>query len=50
MVVQSAKPFVAFITHAFEAKVSDVVPCPSDSERVLHAEARTGTVVRCFAA
>jgi PhnB protein len=49
VMVRSAKAFVALITHAFDAAVSNVVPLPADPERVLHAEARIGTGVLFFA-
>ena len=47
--VRRAKAFVAFVTHAFEAEVANVVPFPADPERVRHAEARIGAGVRFFA-
>jgi PhnB protein len=49
VMVQSAKAFVAFIERAFDAEVVDVVPLPSDPERVIHAEARIGSGVLFFA-
>jgi PhnB protein len=49
VMVQSAKGFVAFIERAFDAEVSNVVPLPSDPERVIHAEARIGSGVLFFA-
>lgn len=49
VMVHSAKAFVEFITSAFGAEVSNVVPLPADPERVIHAEARIGTGVLFFA-
>jgi PhnB protein len=42
VMVHNAKAFVAFIEIAFGAEVSNVVPLPTDPERVMHAEARIG--------
>lgn len=49
VMVESAKAFVAFIESAFDAKVSNVVPLPTDPERVMHAEARIGSGLLYFA-
>ncbi len=49
VMVHSAKAFVAFIKSAFDAEVSNVVPLPSDPERVIHGEAWIGTGVLFFA-
>jgi PhnB protein len=49
VMVQSAKAFVAFIENAFAAKVSNVIPLPTDPERMMHAEARIGSGVLYFA-
>jgi PhnB protein len=49
VMVHSAKAFVAFIERAFNAEVSNVVPLPTDPQRVMHAEARIGTGVLFFA-
>ncbi|MDP9842724.1 VOC family protein [Streptosporangium lutulentum] len=49
VMVDSANGFRAFIESAFDAEVSNVVPLPTDPERVIHAEARIGTGVLFFA-
>jgi PhnB protein len=49
VMVDSANAFGAFIERAFDAHVSNVVPLPTDPERVIHAEARIGTGVLFFA-
>ncbi len=49
LMVHSAKAFVEFIKRAFDAKVFNVVPLPTDPERVIHAEARIGSGVLFFA-
>lgn len=49
VMVHNAKAFVEFITRAFGAEVSHVVPLPADPARVIHAEARVGTGVFYFA-
>jgi PhnB protein len=38
-----------FLENAFGAEVSNVVPLPTDPERVIHAEARIGTGTLFFA-
>ena len=48
LMVESARPFVDFVTNVFDAEVSNVVPLPTDPERVVHAEARIGTGVLFF--
>ncbi|HTE64620.1 MAG TPA: VOC family protein [Solirubrobacteraceae bacterium] len=49
VMVDSANAFGEFIKSAFDAEVSNVVPLPTDPERVIHAEARIGTDVLFFA-
>jgi PhnB protein len=49
VMVDSANVFGEFIKSAFGAEVSNVVPLPTDPERVIHAEARIGTSVLFFA-
>jgi PhnB protein len=49
VMVESARPFVSFLENAFDAEVSNVVPLPTDPERVIHAEARIGTGALFFA-
>lgn len=49
VMVESARPFVDFLEDAFDAEVSNVVPLPTDPERVIHAEARIGTGTLFFA-
>lgn len=49
VMVQSAKAFVTFIESTFDADVSNVVPLPTNPERVIHAEARIGTGTLYFA-
>jgi PhnB protein len=49
VMVHSAKAFVEFVESAFDAEVSNVLPLPTDPERVMHAEARIGTGVLFFA-
>ncbi|PRX97742.1 VOC family protein [Allonocardiopsis opalescens] len=49
VMVDSAQEFRRFIESAFGAEVSNVLPLPSDPERVMHAEARIGTGTLFFA-
>lgn len=49
VMVQSATDFHDFLTAAFDAEVRNVVPLPSDPQRVMHAEAQIGTGVLFFA-
>jgi len=49
VMVESARPFVDFLEHAFDAEVSNVVRLPADPERVMHAEARIGSGALFFA-
>lgn len=49
VMVHSAKAFVEFVESAFDAEVSNVLPLPTDPERVMHAEARIGTGMLFFA-
>jgi PhnB protein len=49
VMVESARPFVDFLENTFNAEVSNVVPLPTDPERVIHAEARIGTGTLFFA-
>ena len=49
VMVDSANAFGEFIKSAFGAEVSNVIPLPTDPERVVHAEARIGTGVLYFA-
>jgi PhnB protein len=49
VMVHSAKAFVAFIESAFDAQMGNVVPLPTDPERMIHAEARIGSGVLFFA-
>ncbi|QFZ24364.1 VOC family protein [Saccharothrix syringae] len=47
--VDSARRFGEFVRDAFGAEVTNVVPLPTDPERVVHAEARIGDGVLFFA-
>lgn len=49
VMVDSARAYSEFLQNAFEAEVSNVLPLPSDPERVMHAEARIGSSVVFFA-
>ena len=49
VMVDSANAFGEFIKSAFGAEVANVIPLPTDPERVVHAEARIGTGVLYFA-
>jgi PhnB protein len=49
VMVEDARPFVDFLRDTFDAEVSNVVPLPTDPERVIHAEARIGTGALFFA-
>jgi PhnB protein len=49
VMVENARPFVDFLKNTFNAEVSNVVPLPTDPERVIHAEARIGTGALFFA-
>jgi PhnB protein len=49
VMVHSARAFMAFVEQAFDATVANVVPLPTDPQRVIHAEARIGTAVLFFA-
>ena len=49
VMVDSASAFGEFIKSAFGAEVSNVIPLPTDPERVVHAEARIGTGMLYFA-
>lgn len=49
VMVDSAHAFGEFVKSAFGAELSNVVPLPTDPERVMHAEARIGTSVLFFA-
>jgi Transcriptional regulator PadR-like family len=47
--VGGANAFGEFIKSAFGAEVANVIPLPTDPERVVHAEARIGTGMLYFA-
>lgn len=49
VMVDSATAFGDFIKNVFSAEVSNIVPLPTDPERVIHAEARIGSGVVFFA-
>jgi PhnB protein len=49
VMVDSARTYRTFLEDTFSAEVSNVVPLPGDPERVVHAEARIGESVVCFA-
>jgi PhnB protein len=49
VMVDSALAYREFLESAFDAEVTDLVPLPTDPERVMHAEARIGTDVIFFA-
>jgi PhnB protein len=49
VMVDNANTYSEFLKSAFDAEVSNVLPLPSDPERVMHAEARIGTGVVFFA-
>ena len=49
VMVDSAHAFGEFVRSAFGAELSNVVPLPTDPERVIHAEARIGASVLFFA-
>jgi len=49
VMVESARPFVDFLETTFGAEVGNVVPLPTDPDRVVHAEARIGTGTLFFA-
>lgn len=49
VMVDSAKDFGKFIQSTFQAELCNLVPLPSDPERLIHAEARIGTGVIYFA-
>lgn len=49
LMVESARPFIDFVSTTFGARVGDVVPLPGDTERIIHAEADLGDGVLYFA-
>jgi PhnB protein len=49
VMVDSANTYAEFLMNAFDAEVSNVLPLPTDPERVMHAEARIGDGVVFFA-
>lgn len=49
VMVDNANAFGAFVESAFEAEVANVVPLPTDPDRVIHAEARIGDGLLFFA-
>lgn len=49
VMVASARAFRSFIEAALAARVSNVIPLPTDPGRVLHAEARIGDGTLYFA-
>jgi PhnB protein len=49
VMVDSANTYAEFLKNAFDAEVSNVLPLPTDPERVMHAEARIGDGVVFFA-
>ncbi|HEU5471096.1 MAG TPA: VOC family protein [Actinophytocola sp.] len=49
VMVDSANNYAEFLRQAFDAEVHNVVPLPTDPDRVIHAEARIGTGLLYFA-
>jgi PhnB protein len=49
LMVESARPFIDFVTGAFDGEIAEVVPLPADSDRVMHGEARLGEGMLYFA-
>ncbi|MCM6776129.1 hypothetical protein NDR87_19460 [Nocardia sp. CDC159] len=49
VMVDDAKSYRRFLERTFHAEISNIIALPTDSERMMHAEARIGDSVMYFA-